>query len=149
MSPATLGIDISKKDNAEAQREKEKVTIFTRTRIVSVETKILKAVLEQLLIADEIMHTDTVSRLHYDISVKFDEFADDSYENKIAVLGDAYAKDVISDRMYVSKLYGDKLSEEDKEYELQYLQKYHPQPSAMQPDEMLMGGEEDGGMEQL
>ncbi len=149
MSPATLGIDISKKDNAEAQREKEKVTIFTRNRIISVETKILHAVLEQSLIADEIMHTDTVSRLHYDISVKFDEFADDSYENKIAVLGDAYAKDVISDKMYISKLYGDKLSEEDKNYELQYLQKYHPQPSAMQSDEMLMGGEEDGDMEQL
>ena len=29
MSPATLGIDVAKKDNAAAQREKEKVTIFT------------------------------------------------------------------------------------------------------------------------
>jgi hypothetical protein len=42
MSPATLGIDISKRDNAEAQREKEKVTIFTRNGIIDTETPILK-----------------------------------------------------------------------------------------------------------
>ena len=30
MSPATLGIDLKKTDNAEAQREKEKVTLHVR-----------------------------------------------------------------------------------------------------------------------
>lgn len=34
MSPATLGIDLKKTDNAEAQREKEKVTLWTRAKIV-------------------------------------------------------------------------------------------------------------------
>ena len=34
MSPATLGIDLKKTDNAEAQREKEKVTLHVRNKIV-------------------------------------------------------------------------------------------------------------------
>ena len=38
LSQATMGIDIAKKDNADAQREKEKVTIMTRNNIINRET---------------------------------------------------------------------------------------------------------------
>ena len=34
ISPSTLGIDVKKLDNAEAQREKEKATLYTRNAIV-------------------------------------------------------------------------------------------------------------------
>ena len=34
ISPSTLGIDVKKLDNAEAQREKEKTTLYTRNKIV-------------------------------------------------------------------------------------------------------------------
>ena len=34
LSPSTLGIDTKKLDNAEAQREKEKTTLYTRNAIV-------------------------------------------------------------------------------------------------------------------
>lgn len=34
ISPSTLGIDVKKLDNAEAQREKEKVTLYTRNAII-------------------------------------------------------------------------------------------------------------------
>jgi hypothetical protein len=34
ISPSTLGIDVKKLDNAEAQREKEKTTLYTRNAIV-------------------------------------------------------------------------------------------------------------------
>ena len=34
ISPSTLGIDTKKLDNAEAQREKEKTTLYTRNAIV-------------------------------------------------------------------------------------------------------------------
>ena len=34
MSPSTLGIDLKKTDNAESQREKEKVTLYVRNKIV-------------------------------------------------------------------------------------------------------------------
>ena len=34
ISPSTLGIDTKKLDNAEAQREKEKTTLYTRQQII-------------------------------------------------------------------------------------------------------------------
>ena len=46
ISPATLGMDIAKKDNAEAQREKEKVTVFTRNKLARAEKKILEKIVQ-------------------------------------------------------------------------------------------------------
>ena len=128
LSPATLGIDLAKKDNAMAQREKEKVTIFTRNGIIKSETEILKDLCEQLLIAYNLMHAGQATVLEYPISVKFSEFADESYENKLKVLSQAYDGENISDEMYMEKLYGDTLSEEEYEKELAWLKENHTEP---------------------
>lgn len=142
LSPATLGIDIAKKDNAEAQREKEKVTIFTRNTIIDGETEILRSLCEQLLIAYQLMHTGKASVQEYSISIKFSEFADDSYENKLKVLGQAFDAENISEKMFMEKLYGDTLSEEEFETELAWLKENHTQPKK---DGMLGAG---AGIEQ-
>ena len=142
LSPATLGIDIAKKDNAEAQREKEKVTIFTRNTIIDGETEILRSLCEQLLIAYQLMHTGKATVQEYSISIKFSEFADDSYENKLKVLGQAFDAENISEKMYMEKLYGDTLSEEEFEEEFAWLKENHTQPKK---DGMLGAG---AGMEQ-
>ena len=123
MSPATLGIDISKRDNAEAQREKEKVTIFTRNMLVDAETNILKDLFSQALCAYELMNTGRITVKNYDMSINFSEFADDSFENKLTTLGDAYNKGVISTKMFLSKLYGHELSQSDYDNEKDYLEK--------------------------
>lgn len=123
LSPATLGIDIAKKDNAAAQREKEKVTIFTRNALISGEERILRSLMEQLLMAKEFMDTGAVSTHSYDISVKFNEFADDSFENKLEALGKAYDMEEISTDMYLNKLYGDTLSDKEKAAEKEFLEK--------------------------
>lgn len=123
MSPATLGIDISKRDNAEAQREKEKVTIFTRNMLVDAETNILKDLFSQALCAYELMNTGQITVKNYDMSINFSEFADDSFENKLTTLGDAYNKGVISTKMFLSKLYGHELSQSDYENEKDFLEK--------------------------
>ena len=135
MSPATLGIDISKKDNAEAQREKEKVTIFTRNAIIDTETNILKSLCNQLLCAYEFMNTGRITVQEYEISVKFSEFADDSYENKLEKLTAAYNSESISDKMFMTKLYGDTLTPEEFEDELNWLKEHHTQPR----DEGMLG----------
>lgn len=124
MSPATLGIDIAKKDNADAQREKEKITIFTRNTVIKKETRILKELFNQLLVAYELMHneTKTITETDYHISIKYSEFADMSYENKLRTLGDAYIKGMLSTDMYISKLYGDSITEEEKQAEKEYLE---------------------------
>lgn len=121
MSPATLGIDISKRDNAEAQREKEKVTIFTRNMLVDAETNILKDLFSQALCAYELMNTGQITVKNYDMSINFSEFADDSFENKLTTLGDAYNKGVISPKMFMTKLYGHELSQSDYDNEFNYL----------------------------
>ena len=122
MSPATLGIDVAKKDNADAQREKEKITIFTRNTIIEAETEeVLKPLFNQLLEAVQLMNEGIITCNDYSISVKFSEFADDSFENKLKNLGEAYIKGTISTDMYLDKLYGDSLSTSERDREYKYL----------------------------
>ena len=122
ISPATLGLDIAKKDNAEAQREKEKITVFTRNKLARAQKKILEKLFNELLIANELMKTDTVTVFDYTLSVVYPEFADDSFENKITVLGEMLGKGALSPKMYLTKLYGGTLSETDYNQELKFLE---------------------------
>lgn len=140
MSPATLGIDISKKDNAEAQREKEKVTIFTRNLIADSETEILKGLCGELMCAKELMDTGRITRRDYSISVRFSEFADASFENKLEILGKAYDCEQISDEMYMRKLYGYSLTDTEWQKELEWLKEHHTQPKDQGMLGMLGGG---------
>lgn len=146
ISPATLGIDIAKKDNAEAQREKEKVTIFTRNAIIDIETKILKSLCNQLLCAYEFMWKGKITVLDYDISVKFSEFADDSFENKLEKLSAAYNSTTISDEMFMKKLYGDTLSRAEFDTELEWLRKHHTEPKDEGMKGIAGGGDNLEGM---
>lgn len=141
MSPATLGIDISKRDNAEAQREKEKVTIFTRNMLIDIENEILKDLFSQLLCAYECMTTGKITVKNYDISVTYNEFADDSFENKLRILGDALNRGNISPKMFMTKLYGHTLSDTDFEEETEYLKQ---SIQAQQQNPFEMQGEENG-----
>ena len=125
ISPATIGLDIAKKDNAEAQREKEKVTVFTRNKLARAEKKILEKLFNELLIANELMHTGAITVFDYTISVNYPEFADESFENKITILGEMLAKGALSYKMYLTKLYGGSLSEEDYKQELEFLEDFH------------------------
>lgn len=133
MSPATMGIDVAKKDNADAQREKEKVTIFTRNVIIEAEKRILKSLFNQVLEAVQFLAQDQITCQDYNITIKYSEFADDSFENKLTKLGEAYTKGTISVDMYLDKLYGDSLSSSDRAREKKYL-------------EENQGSEEEAGM---
>lgn len=121
LSPATMGIDIAKKDNADAQREKEKVTIMTRNNVINREQRILKDLMELCLIVQEYLDTGSISLTEYDISVTFNEFANPSFENELTILGPAWSNGQISTNKYVDILWGDKLSKEDKIKEIEYL----------------------------
>ena len=122
MSPATLGIDIAKKDNAEAQREKEKVTIFTRNTVCDEEAEILSILANDLLCADELMRTQKISCHEYGISVRYDEFADASFEKKLETVLSGWREGLISDELAVKYIYGNNLSKEDKDKEVKFIQ---------------------------
>lgn len=121
LSPATMGIDIAKKDNADAQREKEKVTIMTRNNIIDRQTKIIKELLTICLMLKEYMDTNTITITDYDISVKFCEFANPSFESLSEILTPMFNSGAISTEMFVEKLYGDSLSEAEKQQEIMKL----------------------------
>jgi len=122
LSPATMGIDVAKKDNAEAQREKEKVTIMTRNNIIDRQSKIIKTLIKVCLCVQNYLDTGVFEDKDYDISVKFDEFANPSFENELQVLGDAWSQGQISTEKYVDLLWTNKLSDEDKKKEIEWLE---------------------------
>lgn len=118
LSPATMGIDIAKKDNAEAQREKEKVTIMTRDNVIAAETECIKDLIELCLMLQEYMNTGSISLQEYDISVKYSEFANGSFETRSQILTPMWSQGAISDELFVEKLYGDGMSAREKEEEV-------------------------------
>jgi hypothetical protein len=78
----------------------------------------------------------------FSVGVKYSEFADDSFENKLKNLGEAYIKGTISTDMYLSKLYGESLSSDEKEKEKKYLE-------AQNQESDMPGMGDMGGMDEL
>lgn len=121
LSPASLGIDVSRKDNADAQREKEKITIMTRNNIIAPETVMLRKIVEISLDIKQYLTTGLISNLDHEINIKYNEFANPSFENQIQVLGSAWVNGEISTEKYVDLLWGDKLEDEEKAKEVAWL----------------------------
>ena len=161
ISPASLGIDVSKKDNADAQREKEKVTIFTREAIMAHLGPVIVDMCKQLLdvntylvAVQECLEAENpnendsslgIEWHDFEVACQFDSFADTSFENKLTALGNALSVDAISPELYVEKLYGDTLSEEQKKKEVDYItERKNPQGDMMEGfgDEQPVEGEE-------
>lgn len=133
LSPATLGIEVSRKDNAAAQREKEKVTIATRNMLTRIERKILAELFTQALCAYELMSTGMCTIMDYNVSVKYNEFADASFESKVQSVVPAYKDMVISTEMFLAKLYGDSLTPAEYAREKEFLDKMQQMQTGMGP----------------
>ena len=123
LSPASLGIDVAKKDNAEAQREKEKQTIFTRNAIIDPETKALQELFSMCLMMQDYMDFGIINdKKDYEISVTYDEFANPSFETELEALGPAWSQGQISTKQYAKMLWAGKLNEEELKEEIAYLE---------------------------
>ena len=147
MSPATLGIDVAKKDNAAAQREKEKVTIFTRNTVIYEETKIFKHLANDLLVAWELMHKGEVTCKKYDVAVQYEEFADASFENKLETVLAGWQSGIMSDETALRYLHGDRLGKEmfDKELAWVKAQREQSEQAAMGGGNLFGSNPEDQG----
>lgn len=121
LSPSSLGIDIAKKDNADAQREKEKQSIFTRGNIIDNETKSLMELAKMLLMSQDFMDHGVFEEREYDIGIRYDEFANPSFESELGILGPAWSGGQISTEKYVSLLWAGKLSDEEMAQEIAWL----------------------------
>ena len=145
MSPATLGIDIAKKDNADAQREKEKVTIFTRNNLLDEEETVFEHIGSDLLVAYELMNLAEGEQLKcksYSINVQYPEFANDSWEKKLETVQTGWAGGLLSDEMAIDLLHGDSISKETRERELNFLKEQRAKQEMIPPqqDPNMQGG---------
>lgn len=117
ISPSTLGIDVKKLDNAEAQREKEKTTLYTRNAIVGALQETLPVLVNATINAYHILLKNPVEDIKVDIS--FAEYANPSFESQVETLAKARpGSPVMSVEAQVEELYGDTKDSEWKKEEI-------------------------------
>jgi predicted heme/steroid binding protein len=116
MSPSTLGIDVKKLDNAEAQREKEKATLYSRNNIVGRLQKVLPKLVDIVFKAMDTFNRTAIKDV--DIDVTFGEYANPSFESQIETISKAKSGGIMSVEASVEELYGDTKDEEWKQEEI-------------------------------
>lgn len=123
ISPSTLGIDMKKLDNAEAQREKEKATLYTRNKMVDV----LQTTLPKLITACiNVWQTSSgIPVSDVGATVEFGEYANPSFESMVETVGKARVQGIMSFEAVVDELYGDTRSDEWKAAEVKRLKAEH------------------------
>ena len=119
MSPATLGMDLKKTDNAEAQREKEKVTLHVRGKIVDALNDALPLLIERIMMVNDLIHGPAAKE--YEVSVKFGEYASPDFGTTVDTVVKAKQGGVMSIEQSVEELYGDTWTREDKDAEVERL----------------------------
>ena len=116
MSPSTLGIDVKKLDNAEAQREKEKTTLYSRNNIVGQLQKVLPKLVDIVFKAMDTFHKTPIKDT--DIDVTFGEYANPSFESQVETVSKAKQGGIMSIEASVDELYGDTKDDEWKQEEI-------------------------------
>lgn len=116
ISPSTLGIDVKKLDNADAQREKEKTTLYTRDAIIEALQETLPELIETAVNAYHILHNETIEEV--EVNIKFKEYANPSFESQVETVAKAKQGGIMSIERCVEELYGDSLDDHCKQEEI-------------------------------
>lgn len=120
ISPSTLGIDTKKLDNAEAQREKEKTTMYTRNAIIGALEKTLPDLVRYSIMAmDSMQNREDPAVLDINVNINFGEYANPSFEAVVETVSKARSGNVMSVEAAVDELYGDSKDDEWKAQEVQ------------------------------
>ena len=116
ISPSTLGIDTKKLDNAEAQREKEKTTLYTRQTIIYSLQYCIESLIDKVFKVINIMQKQPPETTNAEIG--FGEYANPSFESQIETVGKAKTQGVMSIESIIEELYGDSKTDEWKAEEV-------------------------------
>lgn len=116
ISPSTLGIDVKKLDNAEAQREKEKATLYTRNAIVTALQDYLPRLIGMVLNAESVLKKEPLQEVKVD--VPFGEYANPSFESQVETVSKAKTGGIMSIEASVEELYGDSKDQKWKDEEV-------------------------------
>lgn len=116
ISPSTLGIDVKKLDNAEAQREKEKTTLYRRNQIVEVLEETLKEIVNiTFKVLDNMNNTPPTET---EVTVTFGGYANPSFEAQVETISKASTSSIMSVEAQVEELWGDTKEEDWKAEEV-------------------------------
>lgn len=116
ISPSTLGIDVKKLDNAEAQREKEKTTLYTRNAIVEALQNTLPDLISACLNCYNILMKQPIEEVK--VNITFGEYANPSFESQVETVVKGKQGGVMSIEAAVEELYGDSRDDEWKAAEV-------------------------------
>lgn len=152
LSPATLGIDLKKLDNAEAQREKEKTTLYTRKKIVDELQEVIPQLINTLLKVNCILNRNKAID-DIDITVDFGEYASPSFDDKVETVGKAKSYGVMSIEQCIEEMYGDTWTDEEKEEEIKRIKEQNgyleaDEPKSIDDEDLNLEVDEDGQEQQ-
>lgn len=119
ISPSTLGIDVKKLDNSEAQREKEKATLYTRDTIINALQVDIPLLVETALKACNEFYNKLVKPV--EVTVEFGDYANPSFESQIETISKARQGQIMSVDAAVDELYGDDKDDTWKQEEIKRL----------------------------
>lgn len=117
ISPSTLGIDVKKLDNAEAQREKEKTTLYTRSSLINFVSEILPQLVQASVAGYQLWHESEINVP--ECSVNFGEYANPSFEAVVETVTKAKQGGIMSIEASVDEVYGDTKDDDWKAEEVQ------------------------------
>jgi len=119
ISPSTLGIDMKKLDNAEAQREKEKATLYSRNAIVQALQEVLPQIIDISIKAYQTSINQSIADT--EVNTPFGEYANPSFESQVETVGKGKTQGIMSIEAVVEELYGDSKDRDWKDEEVKRL----------------------------
>ncbi|WP_024613643.1 phage capsid protein [Clostridium sp. Ade.TY] len=131
VSPSTLGIDLKKTDNAEAQREKEKTTLYTRGKLVDILTEVIPQLVNIILKTNDILNKRNAGE--YEVSIVFGEYASPSFDAVVETVGKAKSYGVMSIEQCIEEMYGDTWTDKEKEEEINRIKEQNGYLEADEP----------------
>jgi hypothetical protein len=140
LSPSSLGIEVQRNNNAEAMREKEKVTMVTRDDIIDNEKAAIEKLMKLAMRVDDVMNGRKTQE--DDIAVDYPEYASPTFEQTTATLLPLWMADALSPEQFAKMLHTDTLTEVDLQKEIAYLTEKKAKPAMDVSD--LFGENEDG-----
>ena len=139
ISPSTLGIDVKKLDNAEAQREKEKATLYTRNAIIEALQETLPDVVAVCINAYHILLNQPIEEV--EVEIPFGEYANPSFESQVETLSKARpGASIMSIEAQVEEMWGDSKDEDWKAEEVKRLKAEQGLTEADEPSVAGMDG---------
>lgn len=118
ISPSTIGIDGNKlkDDTATAQMEREKVTLYTRNKIIAALQKMIPQLVNTVFKALDTMRKSSLKEVQVDVA--FGEYNSPAFDAVVDVIGKARQNGIMSIEASLDELYGDSKDEKWKQEEI-------------------------------